>query len=74
VPFFVEAEIFMHNVASTNPKNMLLILYTNTTDQWKRYLPILLDPMHLADEFPTLQMLITYIIKFKETLSSLLSV
>jgi hypothetical protein len=31
---------------------MLLILYTNTTEHWKRYLPILLDPMHLPEEFP----------------------
>jgi hypothetical protein len=30
----------------------LLFLYTNTTDHWKRYLPIQLDPKHLAQEFP----------------------
>jgi hypothetical protein len=30
----------------------LLLLYRNTTDRWKRYLPILLDPMHFLEEFP----------------------
>jgi hypothetical protein len=51
VPFFVEAEILCIMWPQQTLK-YLLILYTNTTDQWKRYLPILLDPMHLADEFP----------------------
>jgi hypothetical protein len=50
--FFVEAEIFMHNAASTNTQIFLLLLYTNTTDPWKRYLPIKLDPMHLPEEVP----------------------
>jgi len=49
---FVEAEIFMQNAASTNTQIFLLLLYTNTTDRWKMYLPILLDPMHLPEEVP----------------------
>jgi hypothetical protein len=39
----------MLNAASTKHSNILLLLYTNTTDRWKRYLPILLDPMHFLE-------------------------
>jgi hypothetical protein len=42
----------MHNAASTNTQIFLLLLYTNTTDRWKRYLPIQLDPIHLPEEVP----------------------